>query len=168
MGAAVTRSRPGETEDTVESPYVAQGQGSPAPGERRAHTQSVLDVDQPALESEKLSDPDQLIGHCPVRALVPGQEGLAEPLPFFPLGDESPCGTGEKRGRSDLRLGSPLTQRSPRCGSCPSCKLVSVPRKQENQIPRNRSDKPINEKAGEAPPFPGGRPPTACSQSHLL
>lgn len=137
MGAAVTRSRPGETEDTVESPYVAQGQGGPAPGERRAHTQSVLDVDQPALESEKLSDPDQLIGHCPVRALVPGQEGLTEPLPFFPLGDESPCGTGEAREvRPESRF--PPDPAVPKVWLLPQLQTCQCPQKaRESDTPKS-------------------------------
>jgi hypothetical protein len=62
----------------------------------RAHTQRVLDVDQPAVKTKKLSDPDQLISHCLVGALVPSQEGFTEPPTIVPLCYESPCKTGDK------------------------------------------------------------------------
>lgn len=61
-----------------------------------AHTQGVLNVDQPAIEAQKLSHEDQPIRHRLVRAIVPPQEGLAQLSAFFPLGDEGACGAGEQ------------------------------------------------------------------------
>ena len=98
--AAVAGTRPGEAEEHSGGSPRGTGAGGPGTRGRRAHTQRVLNVDQPAVKSEKLGDQDQLIGHRPVRALVPGQEGLTEPLPVFPFSDESPCGAGEKQGQA--------------------------------------------------------------------
>lgn len=90
----------GEAEDTVKRQHVAAGAGLDQHQEKgHAHTQRVLDVDQPAIETEKLGDQDQLVRHCPVRALVPSQEGFTQLPTFLPLGDESACGSGEKRVR---------------------------------------------------------------------
>lgn len=71
-----------------------------APGRGRAHTQGVLDVDQPAVETEDLGNQDQLVRHRLVRALVSGQEGFALPPALLPLGDERACGTGDRRGQA--------------------------------------------------------------------
>lgn len=98
--AEVAGTQPGEAEEHSGGSPLGAGAGGPGTRGRHAHTQRILNVDQPAVKSEKLGDQDQLIGHRPVRALVPGQEGLAEPLPVFPFSDESPCGAGEKRGRA--------------------------------------------------------------------
>lgn len=89
-------------------------QGTP---QSRAHTQGVLDVDQPAIKTEELGDQDQLVRHRLVGALVPGQEGLAQLPALFPLGDEGACGTGEGRGRA---WGPSLLTRCPQGGSCTS------------------------------------------------
>lgn len=90
----------GEAEDMVEGQHVAAGAGPDQhQGEGRAHTQRVLNVDQPAIETEKLGNQDELVRHCLVRARVPGQEGFAQLPTLLPLGDESAYGSGEKRGQ---------------------------------------------------------------------
>lgn len=87
-----------------------------APGRGRAHTQGVLDVDQPAVETEDLGNQDQLVRHRLVRALVSGQEGFALPPALLPLGDERACGTGP--ARSGLPPHPPAGRAQP--GSCSS------------------------------------------------
>lgn len=56
-----------------------------------AHTQRVLNVDEPAIKTKKLSNLDQSISHCLVGALIPGQEGFTEPASIAPLCDKGPC-----------------------------------------------------------------------------
>lgn len=79
-----------------------------------AHTQRVLDVDQPAVETEELGNLDQPVGHCLEGALVPGQEGFTEPASLLPLCDKGPC---ETRGRNGCTDGSPLSRGSDKCAS---------------------------------------------------
>lgn len=84
----------------VEGQRVAAGAGPNQHQEKgRAHTQRVLNVDQPAIETEKLGNQDELVRHGLVRVRVPGQEGFAQLPTFLPLGDESACGSGKKRGQ---------------------------------------------------------------------
>lgn len=58
-----------------------------------SYTQGVLDIDEPTIETKKLSDLDQPIGHRLVGALIPSQEGFAELATLLPLCDKGPCET---------------------------------------------------------------------------
>ena len=96
---AAVRAPPGLAREAAGGQRLRQGWAGT--GEGRAHTQRALDVDEPAIKTEKLGDQDELIGHRLVGALVPGQKGFTEPPTFFPLGDESPCRDRERRGQAN-------------------------------------------------------------------
>jgi hypothetical protein len=94
----------------------ARGEGDwhQDPTETNAHSQGVLDVDEPAVKTKELSNLDQPIGHGLEGGLIPGQEGFAEPASLLPLCDEGPC---ETRGRNGCTDGSLPTQGSDKCAS---------------------------------------------------
>lgn len=76
------------------------------------YTQGVLDIDEPTIETKKLSDLDQPISHRLVGALIPSQEGFTELATLLPLCDKGSC---ETRDRNGCRDGSPLTRGLPEC-----------------------------------------------------
>lgn len=76
------------------------------------YTQGVLDIDEPTIETKKLSDLDQPISHRLIGALIPSQEGFTELATLLPLCDKGPC---ETRDRNGCRDGSPLTWGLPEC-----------------------------------------------------
>lgn len=103
------------------SPCKRQGAGA---GGRRgagaAHTQRVLNVDQPPVKAVVLGDAGQLVAHGAVRFSPSSQERLAHLLPTRPLRDEGPWGGGEGSisacpGELTMRPGVPgLGTTSPR------------------------------------------------------
>lgn len=64
-------------------------------GAGAAHTQRVLNVDQPPIKAVVLGDAGQLVAHGAVRFCPTSQECLAQLLPTRPLRDEGTWGAGE-------------------------------------------------------------------------
>lgn len=152
---AVAETRPGEAESMAEGPLGAQGLAGQGTRGRRAHTQRVLNVDQPAIKSGKLGDQDQLIGHRAVRAPSPARKASQSRSPSFHSVMKVPV--GQEKRRSGQGIISPLTQQFSGCGSCRNSitvtckKIVSIPNSQCPQI-------------SDAPGYPGQGPEISVRQ----
>lgn len=68
----------GEADEDTEGQLAETGPGRDQHHEKGcAHTQRVLNVDQPAIEVQKLGHQNQLVRHRLVRSVVPRQERFA-------------------------------------------------------------------------------------------